>query len=101
MQFSAPWGVKVEAGYLGNRGLFLVNGDPGKPFDQLTTNTLIANGCTVGASTSQCALSQQIPNPFQNLIGPGTPFYVPGLGLGGSTVSGAHSFSTAIRNIRA
>jgi hypothetical protein len=89
VQFAGPWGVKVEAGYLGNRGLFLVNGDPGLPFDQLTTNTLIANGCTVGASTSQCALSQQVPNPFQNLIGPGSPFYVPGLGLGGSTVSGA------------
>jgi len=89
VQFAAPWGVKVEAGYLGNRGLFLVNGDPGLPFDQLTTNTLIANGCSVGASTSQCALSQQIPNPFQNLIGPGTPFYVPGLGLGGSTISAA------------
>ncbi len=88
-QFSVPWGVKVEIGYLANRGLFLVNGDPGKPFDQLSTDTLIANGCTVGASTAQCALSQQVANPFQSVIGPGSPFYVPGLGLSGSTIAAA------------
>jgi hypothetical protein len=88
-QFSAPWGVKVEVGYLGNRGLFLVNGDPGKPFDQLSPDTLSANGCTVGATTAQCKLSQQVANPFQSIIGQGSPFYVPGLGLGGATVSAA------------
>lgn len=88
-QFSAPWGIKLQLGYLGNRGLFLVNGDPGLPIDQLTPNTLIANGCTVGASTAQCKLSQQVANPFQNVIGQGSPFYVPGLALGGSTVSAA------------
>lgn len=89
VQFSVPWGVKIEVGYLGNRGLFLVNGDPGKPYDQLAPNTLIANGCTVGATTAQCKLSKQVPNPFQSIIGPGSPFYVPGLALGGSTVSAA------------
>ena len=89
VQFSAPWAVKVEVGYLANRGLFLVNGDPGKPFDQLSSDQLIANGCYPGASTASCKLSQQVPNPFQSVIGPGSPFYVPGLGLGGSTVSAA------------
>jgi hypothetical protein len=82
-----PWGVKLEVGYLGNRGLFLVNGDPGLPVDQLTTSTLIANGCTVGAPTSQCKLLNNVPNPFQNAIGPGTPYYLPSLPLGGSTVT--------------
>ena len=82
-QFSLVWGIKAELGYLGNRGLFLVNGDPGLPIDQLTTNTLIANGCTVGATTAQCKLFNQVPNPFQSSIGPGTPYYVPGLSLGG------------------
>jgi len=86
-QVTLPWGVKAEVGYLGNRGLFLVNGDPGLPVDQLTTNTLIANGCTVGASTGQCQLFNQVANPFQAAIGPGTPYYVPGLPLSGSTVS--------------
>ena len=86
-QYAAPWGLKLEVGYLGNRGLFLVNGDPGLPIDQLTTNTLIANGCTVGASTAQCHLLDQVANPFQQAIGPGSPYYLPGLSLGGSTVS--------------
>jgi hypothetical protein len=36
VQFSIPFNTKVELGYLGNRGVFLINGDPGKPFDQLT-----------------------------------------------------------------
>jgi Carboxypeptidase regulatory-like domain/TonB dependent receptor len=87
VQFQAVWGIKMEVGYLANRGLFLVNGDPGKPFDQLSTDQLTANGCTIGASTAQCKLSQQVANPFQTVIGPGSPFYVPGLGLGGGTVS--------------
>jgi len=86
-QFTLPWGMKAEVGYLGNRGLFLVNGDPGLPIDQLTTNTLIANGCTVGATTAQCKLNDQVPNPFQTAIGPGSPFFVPGLSLSGDTVS--------------
>lgn len=86
-QFTLPWGVKAEVGYLGNRGLFLINGDPGLPVDQLTPNTLIANGCSVGATTAQCALFNQVTNPFQAAIGPGTPYYIPGLALSGSTVS--------------
>jgi hypothetical protein len=86
-EFSIPWGIKAEVGYLGNRGLFLINGDPGLPIDQLTPNTLIANGCTVGATTAQCALYNQVANPFQAAIGPGTPYYIPGLSLSGPTVS--------------
>ncbi len=86
-QFTMPWGIKAEVGYLGNRGLFLINGDPGLPVDQLTTSTLIANGCTVGATTAQCKLFNQVANPFQAAIGPGTPYYIPGLSLSGSTVS--------------
>jgi len=86
VQFAAPFGMKLELGYLGNRGLFLIQGDPGKPFDQLSTGTLIANGCTVGASTSQCKLSQNVTNPFASILAAGSPFYQPGLGLGGAQV---------------
>ena len=89
VQFAVPWSIKVQVGYLANRGLFLVNGDPGRPIDQLPTGVLIANGCTIGASTAQCKLSQQVANPFQNVIGPGSPFYQPGLSLGGATISAA------------
>jgi len=89
VQFAAPFGVKLELGYLGNRGLFLIQGDPGRPYDQLSTNTLIANGCTVGASTAQCKLSQNVNNPFASILGVGSPFYQPGLGLGGSQVVAA------------
>lgn len=89
VEWAAPWGVKLTAGLLGNRGLFLINGDPGKPFDQLSQGTLTASGCTVGATTAECKLSQQVANPFASVIGEGSPFYVPGLGLGGSTVSAA------------
>ena len=64
-----------------------MNGDPGLPIDQLTTNTLAANGCTVGATTAQCHVLDQVANPFQDAIGPGSPYYLPGLSLGGSTVS--------------
>jgi hypothetical protein len=89
VQFSGPWQTKLEVGYLGNRGVFLINGDPGKPFDQLTPDTLTANGCTPGASTAQCKLSQQVANPFQSVLQPGSPFYLPGLPLGGGTISAA------------
>ncbi|MFY9748048.1 MAG: TonB-dependent receptor [Acidobacteriaceae bacterium] len=89
VQFSAGWGMKLEVGYLGNRGVFLINGDPGVPYDQLTTDTLVANGCTPGASTAQCKLSQQVANPFASVLQPGSPFYIPGLPLGGGTVSAA------------
>lgn len=89
VQFAVPFGVKLELGYLGNRGLFLIQGDPGKPFDQLSTGTLIANGCTVGASTAQCKLSQNVANPFASILASGSPFYQPGLGLGGAQVKAA------------
>lgn len=87
VQFSAPWGVKMELGYLANKGLFLITNSGSKPHDQLSPDTLTAFGCTPGASTANCALSQQVPNPFASVIGPGSPYYIPGLGLGGSTVS--------------
>lgn len=89
VQFAAPWGVQLEVGYVGNRGLFLIQGDPGKPYDQLSTATLDANGCTVGASTAQCKLSHSVANPFASVLGPGSPFYLPGLALGGSTITAA------------
>jgi hypothetical protein len=89
VQFSMPWSVKVQVGYLANRGLFLINGDPGLPVDQLTTDTLTKYGCTPGASTSSCALSQQVANPFYSELTSGSPFYIPGLALGGTTVSAA------------
>jgi len=87
VQFTAPWGIKMELGYLANKGRFLITNSGSKPHDQLSPNTLAAFGCTPGASTAACALSQQVPNPFATAIGPGSPYYLPGLGLGGSTVS--------------
>jgi hypothetical protein len=89
VQFAAPWGMKVEVGYLGNRGLFLIQGDPGVPHDQLSPGTLIANGCNVGASTGQCALSATVNNPFASVLAPGTPFYTPGQKLSGAQTTGA------------
>lgn len=87
VQFAAPMGIKLEFGYLANKGLFLINGDPGKPFDQLTTTTLQQYGCTPGASTASCQLLTQVPNPFYSVIGSTTsPYYQAGLPLGGSTV---------------
>lgn len=86
-QFSAPWGIKMELGYMANRGLFLIQGDPGKPYDQLSKGTLEANGCTVGATTAPCKLLQNVANPFASVLAQGSPFYLPGLGLGCSTVS--------------
>ena len=89
VQFVAPGGINVEVGYMANRGLFLIQGDPGKPYDQLSTATLEANGCTIGASTSACKLSQSVANPFLPALTEGQPMYVPGLSLGGSTISAA------------
>lgn len=87
VQFAAPLGIKLEFGYLANKGVFLINGDPGKPFDQLPTTILQQYGCTPGASTASCQLLNQVPNPFASVIGSTTsPYYQAGLPLGGSTV---------------
>jgi hypothetical protein len=87
VQFAAPGGIKLELGYLANRGVFLINGDPGKPYDQLTTTTLAEYGCTPGATTASCQITQQVPNPFYSTIGTtASPYYQAGLALGGTTI---------------
>ena len=58
VQYGLPAGMKFEAGYLGNRGVFLIDGDPGKPYDQLPTSYLSMGN----------ALLQQVPNPFYGRI---------------------------------
>jgi hypothetical protein len=87
VQFAAPLGIKLELGYLANKGVFLIDGDPGKPYDQLTQTTLQQYGCTPGASSASCLLTQQVPNPFYSTIGTtASPYYQAGLALGGSTL---------------
>jgi Carboxypeptidase regulatory-like domain/TonB dependent receptor len=76
VQFGMPFGVKLELGYLANKGVFLVDGDPGKPYDQLPLSTLAQYGCTPGAPSSACLLLNQVPNPFNGVIGPGTVYTV-------------------------
>jgi hypothetical protein len=71
VQYALPGQTTFEAGYLGNHGLFLVDGDPGTNFDQLPTSDL-----ALGAA----ALEQQVPNPFFGLIS------VPGSSLSNPTV---------------
>ncbi len=83
-EFQLSNSLKLQLGYLGNRGVFLINGDPGKPYDQLSTGTLAQYGCTPGAPTSQCQLLNQVANPFQGIIGNST-YTVFGTGLGGSS----------------
>jgi hypothetical protein len=58
VQYQLPFKLKAELAYLGNRGVFLINGDPGKPFDQLPTSDL-ALGNT---------LLTQVANPFYGII---------------------------------
>jgi hypothetical protein len=58
IQYALPHQITAEVGYLGNHGLFLVNGDPGDPFDQLPTSDLALGN----------ALFTQVPNPFFGLI---------------------------------
>jgi Carboxypeptidase regulatory-like domain/TonB dependent receptor len=76
VQFAMPWDMKLELGYLANKGVFLINGDPGKPYDQLSTGTMAQYGCTPGAPTGNCQLLNQVANPFYGLIGPGTVYTV-------------------------
>ncbi len=58
VQRELPGGFTAEVAYLGNRGLFLVDGDPGQPFDQV--NPVYAS---LGNS-----LLDKVPNPFYGLI---------------------------------
>lgn len=76
VQFAMPWDMKLELGYLANKGVFLINGDPGRPYDQLSTGTMAQYGCTPGAPTGNCQLLNQVANPFYGVIGPGTNYTV-------------------------
>jgi hypothetical protein len=76
VQFAMPFDIKLELGYLANKGVFLIDGDPGKPYDQLPLSTLAQYGCTPGAPTGQCQLLNQVTNPFYGVIGPGTTYTV-------------------------
>jgi hypothetical protein len=76
VQFAMPFDIKLELGYLANKGVFLINGDPGKPYDQLPTTTLAAYGCTPGASQANCQLFNPVQNPFDGVIGQGTTYTV-------------------------
>jgi hypothetical protein len=95
VQFAAPGGLKIEVGYLANKGLFLIDGDPGLPLDQLPTTTLQQYGCTPGAQPTSkggtCTLLDPVSNPFYSSIGTSfsaaTPYYQSALPLGGTTVN--------------
>ena len=64
IQYALPHNTTVELGYLGNHGLFLINGDPGVPYGQLPTSNLALGN----------ALYAQVANPFYGLINvPGSP----------------------------
>ena len=58
IQYALPSKTTLEVGYLGNHGLFLVDGDPGTNFDQLPTSDLALGN----------ALFTQVPNPFYGII---------------------------------
>ena len=88
VQFAVPFNMKLELGYLANKGMFLIDGDPGLPFDQLPTTTLLQYGCGPQTAPNACPLTQSVPNPFASVIGSTTsPYYQAGLPLGGSTVA--------------
>ena len=70
VQYALPGSIKLELGYLANRGVFLINGDPGRPYDQLPTSDLALGP----------ALLAQVPNPFYGIIN------VPGSNLSQPTV---------------
>ncbi len=68
IQRELPGDMTLEVGYLGNRGLFLVNGDPGTPYSQLNPADLALGN----------QLLQKVPNPFYGLISaPGSPLSQP------------------------
>ena len=68
VQYSLPSQTTLEVGYLGNHGLFLIDGDPGYNYDQLPTADLALGN----------ALLTQVTNPFFGLINvPGNPLSQP------------------------
>ncbi len=58
IQRELPGGITAEVAYLGNRGLFLVDGDPGQPYDQVNPVYL-----SLGSQ-----LINKVANPFYGLI---------------------------------
>ena len=58
IQRALPLNSVLTVGYIGNRGLFLPNGDPGTPYDQLTTNYLALGN----------NLTNNVKNPFYGII---------------------------------
>ena len=71
VQYALPGNIIVEAGYLGNRGIYLINGDPGKPYDQLPVSFL---------SQGPALQNTQVANPFYGVI------TTPGSALSFSTI---------------
>jgi hypothetical protein len=71
VQYALPANIKFEAGYLGNRGIHLIDGDPGRSYDQLPTSYL-----SQGSS-----LLDQVANPFYGKI------TTPGSSLSQPTIS--------------
>lgn len=68
IQKGLPGHITAEIGYLGNHGLFLIDGDPGRNYDQLPLSDLALGN----------QLLQQVPNPFYGLITtPGSPLSQP------------------------
>lgn len=64
IQQQLPGQITAEIGYLGNRGLYLVNGDPGSPYSQLPPGDLALGN----------QLLATVNNPFYGLITtPGSP----------------------------
>ena len=58
VQYALPGNSTIELGYLGNHGLFLIDGDPGRPYAQLPTSDLALGN----------QLTTQVANPFFGLI---------------------------------
>ncbi len=68
VQYQLPLHLKSEVAYLGNRGLFLIDGDPGRPQDQLPLSDA-ALGSKLLAS---------VANPFYGVVTtPGSPIAQP------------------------
>jgi hypothetical protein len=64
VQIQLPSRIKTEVAYLGNRGLFLIDGDPGRPHDQLPLSD-----ASLGSQ-----LKASVANPFFGIITtPGSP----------------------------
>lgn len=58
LQHSLPGGILVEVGYIGNRGIGLVDGETGTQYNQLPASSM-----SLGS-----ALIDRLPNPFLGLI---------------------------------